>query len=188
MFDPFILTAWAAFGATKKDVKILEIGAQGISRSKDYKDDGRRVLLELHNTLVPHLNGEPLESATAIFVKTLCDCIDERFPVAEPSSYEWQVIDLCEYVKSTWTRASTIALFGTHVYKIWPDVEGWIWRFDKHVKTVVTGVPRILAPKAYAVRDEALKMCELWESDAEQAHADCRFGKDPQWDPYWGQR
>lgn len=59
---------------------MLQIGAQVISRKNNYKDDGSRVLLEIHNTILPHLRGEPLESATAIFVEALCDCVDERFP------------------------------------------------------------------------------------------------------------
>jgi hypothetical protein len=97
------VTAWAAFSATIQDVEILEMGAQVISEKKNYKDDGWRVLLELHNTLVPHLTGEPLESDTAIFTKALCDCIDERFPTDKDSSYDWEIFGRCEYVKSAWT-------------------------------------------------------------------------------------
>jgi hypothetical protein len=179
---------WAAFGATKQGMEILEIGSQVISRKKDYKDDGRRVLLELHNTLVPHLSGESLESSTAIFVKVLCEYIDEQFPANKESSYDWETVEFCEFIISTWTHASTVALFGTHVYTIWPDVEEWIWRFDKHVKPLFTRMPRIFIPKAYAVRDEALKLRELWESDAEKAHADGKSTEDAQWDPYLGQR
>jgi hypothetical protein len=74
-------------------------------------------------------------------------------------------------VKSAWTIASAIALFGTYIYTIWPEVEGWIWRFDKYVKTLITGMPRVFALKAYAVREEALKVYDLWESDAEKAHS-----------------
>jgi hypothetical protein len=40
---------------------------------------GAAFSFELHNTILPHLTGEPLESATAIFVEALCDCVDERF-------------------------------------------------------------------------------------------------------------
>jgi hypothetical protein len=84
------MAAWAAFAATKQDVNMLQRGAQAISRKNIYKHDGSRVLLELHNTILPHLAGELLESATTIFIEALYDCVDERFPAEKDNGYDWE--------------------------------------------------------------------------------------------------
>jgi hypothetical protein len=186
IFDPFKLMVWTLVGGSKEDLEILEMGAQTIKKNSKIKDDGRRVLYDLHSMVTPYFSGDSLENLTNLFINTLCNGIDKRFPPDMESSYEWETLDLCEFVKHIWTYASITGLFGSHIYSIWPGVETWLWDFDQNFQKIMMKVPRFMASKAYALRDEGRKMCELWEREALEAEANGKIGDDPAWDPYWG--
>lgn len=186
VFNPFNILVWEGVGATKEDVQIAKIGAPDLQNDPGIKDDGRHVLHDLHVVANVHLMGDGLKEATDRFIKTLCDDLEKRFPLH--GSNEWETLDLCDFVKRIWTHASITALFGTHIYEVWPDVDTWVWDFDRQAQKFMTKLPRFLIPQAYAVRDEGLKRFELWEADALRAQAEGRIGGDPAWDPYWGHR
>lgn len=188
IFDPFSLMAWEVLGASKEDLEILQMGAQIPNPKPNAKDDGRRVFFDLHKMSPQHLTGEPLNKLTNLFIDALCKVIDRKFPEDDASSYEWQQVDLCDYIKSSWTEASIISLFGTHIFEIWPNLEEWLWKFDKHLNSLLTKMPRFVIPEAYALREEGQQKCEQWEADAIAAEESGRFGEDPDWDPYWGLR
>jgi ATP-binding cassette subfamily D (ALD) long-chain fatty acid import protein len=188
IFDPFTLMVWTLVGASKGDLEILKMGAQTVRKDPKVKDDGRRILYDLHSMTAPHFSGDSLEKLTSFFIDALCDDIDNRFSPDKESSYEWHTVDLCEFVKHTWTYASITGLFGSHIYSIWPQVGTWLWDFDRHFQKIIMKMPRFMAPKAYALRDEGKAMCELWEREALKAEVDGKVGGDCAWDPYWGLR
>jgi ATP-binding cassette subfamily D (ALD) long-chain fatty acid import protein len=188
IFHPFNLLVFRVVGGSKEDVEVLGMGAQTVTENPKIKDDGRRVLRDLHHMSSLHLTGDSLETLTNLFVQTLCEDIDKIFPPDQESSYVWQTLDLCAFVKDTWTHASITGLYGSHIYTIWPDVERWLWEFDKNFQKIIAKMPRLIAPKAYAVRDEATKMFGLWEQEALKAEAEGKIGNDPDWDRYWGLR
>ena len=179
---------WDLVGGSKEDLEILEMGAQVAKKNPNIKDDGRRIFYDLHTMAIPSFSGDSLEKLTNLFIEALCDDIDKRFPPNTASSYEWETLDLCEYVKETWTHASITSLFGPHICSIWPDIADWLWDFDRHFQSIITKMPRFMAPRAYALRDQGQKMCELWEKEALKAEDDGKIEGDPAWDPYWGQR
>jgi hypothetical protein len=175
-------------GASKKDLELLGMGAQTVKEDPKIKDDGQCVLNDLHSLSTLHLAGDSLETLTNRFIQILCEDIDKRFPPDKDSSYEWQTLNVCSFVKATWTHASIIGFYGSHIYSIWPDVETWLWDFDHHFQKIITKMPRLVAPKAYALRDEAKEMFTLWEQEARKAEAEGKIENDPDWDPYWGLR
>jgi hypothetical protein len=179
---------WRLVGVSEEDLDIAEIGAQTVEKNLKIKDDGRRILHDLHAVANHHLSGNPLEVITNRFIDTLCDDIDKRFPPREHGSYEWETLDLCEFVKHVWTHASITALYGSHIYSVWPGIETWLWDFDQRFQQIIKGVPRFMAPKAYTLRDEGNKMFQLWESEATKAENEGKIGNDPDWDTYWGLR
>ena len=180
--------SFGILGATKEDLRIMSMGAQTAKPDPNLKDDGRRVIHDLHKMTPQHLTGKPLDKLTNLFIETLCADIDTRFPMDDPASYEWQTLDICAYVKATWAHASITSLFGTNIYNIWPGIEKWLWSFDEHFQTLFTKLPRFMLPLAWALRDEGWEKCAQWESEARQAEKQNRFGDDPDWDPYWGLR
>ena len=188
IFDPFNLMVFATVGGSKEDLKVLEMGAQTVKKNPQIIDDGRRVLYGLHSLLTPHLTGDSLNTLTNLFIQTLCDDIDKKFPPNKDSSYEWQTLNLCDFVKDSWTHASITGLYGSHIYSIWPDVETWLWDFDQHFQKIIAKIPRLMAPKAYALRDKGKAMFVLWEQEALKAEAEGKIVKDADWDPYWGLR
>jgi len=164
------------------------MGAQVVSPKPSAKDDGRRVLHDLHQMSPGFLTGKSLDKLTEVFLEVLCDDIDKRFPAGEEKSYDWETLDLNEYIKETRVHASIIALFGTHIYEVWPNINKWVWDFDEHFQSLFTQMPRFLNPKAFALLDEGQAMCEKWEADAMRAGEEGKIEKDPDWDPYWGLR
>jgi len=188
IFHPFNLLIFGVVGGSKEDVEIIGMGAQTVTQNRKIKDDGRRVLRDLHHMSSLHLTGDSLETLTNYFVQTLCEDIDKKFPPDIENSYDWQTLDLCTFVKETWTHASITGLYGSHIYTVWPDVERWLWEFDKHFQKIIAKLPRLFFPKAYVVRDEARKMFGLWEQEALKAEAEGKINNDSDWDPYWGLR
>lgn len=136
---------------------------------------------------VNYLSGEPLGEITRRFVEALCEDIDRRFP----STTEWETLDICDYVKKTWTHASTIALFGSNFWSLWPDAGPWLWDFDASFQKIVTQMPRLLFPKPYAIRDEGLKRFVQWEEEARKADVEGEIegsdNDDRFWDPFGAQ-
>lgn len=164
------------------------MGAQVVTKKTNANDDGRRLIHDLHKMTPQYLSGDSLDKLTTMFMDILNDDIDKKFPADQESSFEWQTLDLCEYVKQVWSHASITALFGTHIYEIWPDIDTWLWDFDKHFQSLFTQMPRFVLPKAYALLDRGQELSEKWEADAMQAEKDGEIIGDPDWDPYWGLR
>jgi ATP-binding cassette subfamily D (ALD) long-chain fatty acid import protein len=186
VFNPFNILVWRVIGATKEDQKIARIGAQLVEDNPTPPGDTRRVLHDSHMMAVNYLSGEPLGEITRRFVEALCEDIDRRFP----STTEWETLDICDYVKTTWTHASTIALFGSNFWSLWPDAGPWLWDFDASFQKIVTQMPRLLFPKPYAIRDEGLKRFVQWEEEARKAEVEGKIegsdNDDRFWDPFWG--
>ena len=180
--------AFDVLGATKNDLEIVGMGAQTAYPNPKIKDNGRHFIHDLHKMTPQHLTGKPLDKLTDLFIDTLCADIDAKFPEDDAASYEWQEMDICPYVKTTWAHASITSLFGTNIYAIWPGIEKWLWAFDEHFNSLMTKMPRFMLPIAWALRDEGWEKCAQWEADARKAEEDNRFGEDPDWDPYWGLR
>jgi ATP-binding cassette subfamily D (ALD) long-chain fatty acid import protein len=188
IFDPVVIQTSGILGANKQDLEILEMGAQVVSSKPNSKDDGRRVLNDLHQMSPGFLTGQSLDKLTEVFLDVLCKDIDLRFPPDQAKSYEWETLDLDKYIRETRAHASIVALFGTHIYEIWPTVGEWVWEFDEYFQSLFTELPRFLNPKAFALLDEGQEMCEKWEADAIQAGKEGKIEEDPDWDPYWGLR
>ncbi|TVY84462.1 Cholesterol 7-alpha-monooxygenase [Lachnellula suecica] len=188
IFDPFFIQTSRILGASKKDLEILEMGAQVVFRRPGIKDDGRRILHDLHQLSPGFLQGKSLDKLTDVFLDVLCEDIDKRFPPSEEKSYEWEAMNLGNYIKETRAHASIVALLGTHIYDIWPGVNEWVWKFDEHFQSLFTEMPQFLNPKAHKLLEEGQQMCEKWEQDALKAGEEGRIEEDPEWDPYWGLR
>ncbi|KAH6676565.1 putative cholesterol 7-alpha-monooxygenase [Halenospora varia] len=186
IFDPFFLQTSAILGANKKDLRTIETGAQVVNPKPNLDDNGNRIIHDLHKMTPQYLTGQSLDRLTDMFVEVICKDIDTKFPEGEEKSYEWQTMDLNEFVKDTWAHASITALFGSHVYDIWPEINAWLWKFDKHFQSMFTGMPRFVIPTAFALLDEGQEMCERWETDALQAEKEGKIGGERDWDEYWG--
>ncbi|CAI7573402.1 unnamed protein product [Penicillium glandicola] len=183
LFDPFNLEVMKMVGCTEKDIQIARIGAQTVIRDPRSIDDGRRVLHGLHVLADEHLSGESLDELTSRFIDMLSTELDTRFPPGPMA--EWQTFDLAEYVKAAWTHASITALYGSHIYTIWPDIDTWLWEFDQGIQSIITKMPRFLFPKPYTVLEQGLRMFEAWETAAVQHSG---FDAEAIWEPFWGHR
>ena len=173
-----------ALGSTKEDLKIIANGAKVGNKDKDYVEDGSKLILDLHHLAIKHFTGDSLQTITGKFIEGLAARIDVRFSVEEESSYEWQELELTEFVKVLWTQAAIPALFGTNMTKQWPDCVEWFWKFDKNIQKFIAELPRFLFSEAYAIKEEGIDHFIKWEEQAWEHSAE--GGGDPDWDEYRG--
>jgi hypothetical protein len=177
---------------SKEDRRVLEMGAQVLKRKEGYVDDGRRVLHSVHVLSTKYFQGEGLEELTNRFIETVCAVLDRDFAGRDGDKgvdgEGWRELDLFKYTKKTWTYASIVALFGTHIYEIWPRVGEWLWEFDEVLQTLLMDLPEVLNRRACKLRNEGLEMFQKWEEDAEAAEERGEINGEEMWNKYWGHR
>lgn len=188
MFDPLAFSANEGFGAVKADIDVMRMGVPG---TPQYRNDGRRVVAELHQQLHRYLMGVDLVFMASKFVETLTANLEKEFAEGGifGSSEEWVTLDMCDFYKRQFTLASMPLLFGRHFMKVWPRVYEEFWEFDKHAQKLLLNPPRALLPTPFATRDKALSALRKWRDDAYK-YGDFKSveAANPDWDEYWGSR
>ncbi|KFY51268.1 hypothetical protein V497_09285 [Pseudogymnoascus sp. VKM F-4516 (FW-969)] len=140
-----------------------------------------------HKTTHANLVGPPLVEIAERFVKCLGEELDRAIP---PSQTDWvDVPDFYGLIQSTMFAASTNAIYGPHLIRLNPDLNKDFWEYDHHIPSLFKLVPRLFAPKAYAVRDRLVASVKKWHAHAAE-HVDV---KDPAlegvaWEEYYGSK
>ncbi|KAL3425233.1 Cholesterol 7-alpha-monooxygenase 4 [Phlyctema vagabunda] len=184
-FDPLALRVSSAFGCNSNDMKILEEGTLASPQKVNPNQQTRPgILTQFHRMTAEHLMGDSLHRMTSIFVEYLASGISEMFPENDENSFEWQDIELVDFVKKQWTKASIISMFGTNIFKVWPEIDEWIWRFDPQVTPLMTKLPKVIYPHAHQLREEGLNRFIAWEREAKENYSFTDERAD--WDVFWG--
>ncbi|KFY81326.1 hypothetical protein V500_11534 [Pseudogymnoascus sp. VKM F-4518 (FW-2643)] len=117
-----------------------------------------------HKTVHTNLVGPPLVEIADRFVQYMGEELDRAIPASET---DWvDVPDFYGLIQSTMFAASTNAIYGPHLIGLNPDINNDFWEYDHHVPTLFKLVPRLFAPKAYAVRDRLLAAIKKWQTHA----------------------
>lgn len=119
----------------------------------------------------------------------------ERLLVEELREYKKQVptqgkeIDVCAWIKLMMGRASTKAFMGTELFKAYPTMLEDFLEFDDIIMTLFFGIPRFMAPGAYAVREKLLQGLQDWHKHIQVDTEPILSPDSPQrWDPALGAR
>ncbi|RDW71044.1 hypothetical protein BP6252_07607 [Coleophoma cylindrospora] len=186
-FDSLPMIVAAAFGCGKDDMKLIEHRAPDFALSPNSKmrSDRSEILDRVHRLTSENLQSKSLDCITEVFLETLTQRIDHLFPEGQDASYQWEEVELMDFVKEHWTVATTISLFGSKLYEAWPDLDRWIWEFDPNVDLLLTRLPFVF-PKARRMREEGLEKMERWEADAMKADQEGLIPDGAEWTPYWG--
>lgn len=140
-----------------------------------------------HKTVHTNLVGPPLVEIADRFVQYMGEELDRAIPASET---DWvDVPDFYGLIQSTMFAASTNAIYGPHLIGLNPDINKDFWEYDHHVPTLFKLVPRLFAPKAYAVRDRLLVAIKKWQT---HARANLNFN-DPAlegvtWEEFYGSK
>ncbi|KAF2468300.1 cytochrome P450 [Lindgomyces ingoldianus] len=190
---PFVKFALGyAFGLPPKALSLYDKDNSGSGRvpHPDSTVEARnRVDYRVYQTLVKLLEGKgllPFWSRFADDITTRMCTLQSRF---EGSDWE-HCTDLMRLVGDEATISFVNALCGPHLLRLNPTFLQDFWDFDHgsmhpNELTSVSGMPWILAPRAYAVRKRVLNAVRIWQKHARENYTDSARGADGD-DPFWG--
>ena len=148
----------------------------------------QRIWANQHADSAKYLTGDALRSLAVRFTSVLSEAMAKVDPSDHADSGEWVIIeDFYPWWRSRVFAAATTALFGPHLLRLNPDLEGDFWRFADSIPTLVKRYPAWMAPQAHAARNKMLDNIRRWHAHARE-HSDYRLCGDeaPKWDEYWG--
>ena len=139
-----------------------------------------------HNYL---LEKKSVNELTAAFTRVLKDQLAEELKAIEQDPAE-KVESLNAWLQDRLFKASTTMFMGSRLLEMFPDLREAFFDFDRHMLTMFFGVPKLLSPTSYKVRERALGGLIKWqqqmqeECDGEPADPD----GDIDWEPVYGCR
>ncbi|KAF2753076.1 cytochrome P450 [Pseudovirgaria hyperparasitica] len=143
-----------------------------------------RVFYHQHLSAHRFLTGHNLKRMTERFVDFLSEeCYQDR-SIGE----DWiDMPDLFDFWKTRVLCAAVKALFGTWILKLNPSFQEDFWTYVNATPTLMKGIPRFLAPGAYAARDRVFESIKIWHRYASE-HSDYKDNgpESKEWDEYWG--
>lgn len=133
--------------------------------------------------LKPERVNELMREFIRALEKSLARELQEEGEEVEVNLYAW--------VRQRMFRASTDTFFGTRLFEmLGSGFEDDFYEFDKVMLTLFFGIPKLFAPKAYALRERILDRLERWQK---QMQENCNgVPADPDgetdWEPNYGSR
>ena len=139
-----------------------------------------------HNYL---LEKKSVNELTAEFTRVLRDQLAEELKAMAQGGDE-KVEKLYAWVQDRFFKASTTMFMGSRLLEMYPNLREDFFDFDRHMLTMFFGVPKLLNPTPYNVRERALAGLMKWQ---QQMQIEC--GGEPadpdggiDWEPVYGCR
>jgi hypothetical protein len=131
------------------------------------------------------LSGASLTAFTETYVSILSHNFDDKmFQVGTWTHIE----DTWSFLEQVITRCAFEALFGSDLFKQYPNVVRDFWRYEEAIEDYLPGMPRFMVPSAATqARDRLLHGIENW---LHANHSGSDFARieasDPEWDAFKG--
>ncbi|KAI0468869.1 cytochrome P450 [Xylaria cf. heliscus] len=101
---------------------------------------------------------------------------------------EWTSVSLFDFLKTDMAESAIASIFGTQILSLNPEMIKAYWEFDEVAGALVFGLPRLIKPRPWRVRERLHNMVHrhvqsAWlhfNWDGPEAELD--------WDPHWGSR
>ena len=108
---------------------------------------------------IPHHAQDIIDSLTGPALAELATRFMSNFE-AELNTLElddeWtEVPDFYAIVQQIVFKASTKALFGTHIFELNPDITAEFWEYDEWMPSLFKNIPCFFIPKAFQARDKS---------------------------------
>ena len=116
------------------------------------------------------LERDGVDELTAQFVKILRELLDREFR-NERNAVEGRVEGLYKWLQDTMFTASTSTFMGSRLLETYPALREDFFEFDRHMLTLYFGIPRLIDPAAYRVRDRTLRGLTQWH---EKMREECK--------------
>lgn len=148
--------------------------------------DGRPDPVEelIHRCFQSSLSGPGLDALTERFQTRLSTTLAENGPPAG----RWVAIpDLGEFVHNQVFLAVTHEFFGPYMLTLNPTIAEDFWEFNACVRSLFMGLPSLLIPQAYQLRDKMVMNILRWQRHAME-HCDVDAIPEVDWEPYYGSK
>lgn len=130
-----------------------------------------------------HTSGSALASLDSKLFNTLKRNIAQSFPGTTGNKWT-DVPDLYAFFEDQATRAIAETLLGSAIVDSYPSFAKDLWTFIESTDTLLLGLPRFMASKAYGARDRLLSHFKTWGRQADELRAQGQVND--QWDPIAG--
>ncbi|OHE96909.1 hypothetical protein CORC01_07876 [Colletotrichum orchidophilum] len=161
---------------------------KGAGLSTSHPDASRRIMEHQRKDFITFLNGENLRLVMDRFSSNFAQqlwpqnaSLEKKGPVLLP--------DLYKFVRDAIFHAEVEALYGRHIFKLYPSFCKDFWAFYDAFPVVSRGSPRWMYPSQYRSRDRMLENLSAWRGwcNSNSDHADAELGN-AESDPVWGTR
>jgi hypothetical protein len=175
------------WGAPRNDIKMFENDKSGRQKAPlpgtEDIDPRQRHWYNHHQIYAEYLSSVKY---TSIIANTFFDFFSERLD--QQSSADWTTLSLFNYLKTAMVESAVKSMFGVRLLELNPDLAKCYWEFDDVAGILVWGLPRLIKPEPWKIRERLHSMVhkqveEAWEKfdwNGPDAASD--------WDPYWGSR
>ncbi|RAK90845.1 cytochrome P450 [Aspergillus costaricaensis CBS 115574] len=138
--------------------------------------------------LIRHTNQRLLLGAGfAPFVKRFQSTLTERLQALSIRSHWVELDDFVQLFNNDFTASMMDALCGKYLIRQHPNFAINLFTLDDNIWKMLVGVPRFLAPRAYAARDAALGALKDWNTWAQEHFDPAAVDSDGD-DPVWGSK
>jgi hypothetical protein len=172
------------FGMPQKALRIyLDDNSGPHRRPFPGTDANFRIDYILHHNFVRAWSGPGLIHTTQRFRRALQARIDVVSGV--PSDSWLQAPDFFQFFLQTVSASITEAVFGSSLLRINPHFLNDLWAYDSALPWMARGVPSLIMPGPYQIRDRLCAQIKRWQAHARHHFRECDIEVDGA-DPFWG--
>lgn len=172
--------ATQALGTSKRDAKIMFPPSSSEQERERRQQDKKDSMDAVNHEFL--LNQSAVNALTRKFIEYFCKALDEA-----DLAQEWKTVDLLAWMKKIMFNASVVAVFGTMILEMNPDLAEQFWEYESGFLPRFYGVPRFVKPSAYACMDKLLDRTESWV-DYVLAEHNGSPPDEPEWEPLLGSK
>lgn len=137
------------------------------------------------------LERTAVNALTAEFTRVLRDGLAQEFKDKKgDSTTEKEIGGLYIWLQERVFQASTTAFLGSRILEIYPNLREDFFEFDRHMLTMFFGVPRILNPTPYNVRERVVTGMIRYQKQMQEESNGQLIDPDGDidWEPMFGSR
>lgn len=141
-----------------------------------------RIGFLVHEGLVKFFSG----SSQSRLLRRFTSSLSNRLTVLDVSPAWTEIPDFLDFIQVELGTSLLEAITGPQLMIHNPTFIRDFFEYDTNAATLGSGIPRLLAPRAYKSRDKVLSMIKRWHLHAQENFDENLIAPDGDFDPYWG--
>lgn len=185
-----IVTLRFLFGMPETGLKVYKSDDSGplakpLPGSNPNLEPENRIDYLLHQSFNQAFSGPGLRPTTQRFRRALLVKVKTMTQIDN----SWSTIDdFFETFGKITIGALSQAIYGPLLFQLHPELIDDLWDYDDVLPWLARGIPRLLMPGPYRIRDKIRTKLRNWYMHARKDHKDFNIDADGDGDPVWGSR